>query len=50
MSERPQVRDDSVPALRRGEFVAFGQVVVAALGKPPLPGSEREHTLVGEVL
>ena len=35
---------------RRGEFVAFGQVVVAALGKPPLPGSEREHALVGEVL
>ncbi|MGH6905961.1 MAG: LysR substrate-binding domain-containing protein [Geminicoccaceae bacterium] len=35
---------------RRAEFVAFGQVVVAALGKPPIPASEREHALVGEVL
>ncbi|MGH6897472.1 MAG: LysR substrate-binding domain-containing protein [Geminicoccaceae bacterium] len=35
---------------RRGEFVAFGQVVVAALGKPPISASEREHALVGEVL
>jgi LysR family transcriptional regulator, hydrogen peroxide-inducible genes activator len=35
---------------RRGEFIAFGRVVVAALGKAPLPGSEREHALVGEVL
>jgi hypothetical protein len=39
---------------RRGEFVAFGRVVVAALGKPPLGDpsgiSEREHALVGEVL
>jgi LysR family transcriptional regulator, hydrogen peroxide-inducible genes activator len=40
---------------RREEFVAFGQVVVAALGKPsihasPIHASEREHALVGEVL
>ena len=35
---------------RRAEFVAFGQVVAAALGKPPIPASEREHALVGEVL
>jgi LysR family transcriptional regulator, hydrogen peroxide-inducible genes activator len=35
---------------RRAEFVAFGQVVVAALGKPPIPASEREHALVGKVL
>ena len=35
---------------RREEFVAFGQVVVESLGKAPIPGSEREHALVGEVL
>lgn len=35
---------------RRDEFVAFGQVVLEALGKPPIPASEREHALVGEVL
>jgi LysR family transcriptional regulator, hydrogen peroxide-inducible genes activator len=35
---------------RHGEFVAFGQVVVEALGKPRVAGSEREHALVGEVL
>ena len=35
---------------RREEFVAFGQVVVESLGKTPIPGSEREHALVGEVL
>ena len=35
---------------RREEFVAFGEVVVAALGKPPIRASEREHALVGEVL
>jgi LysR family hydrogen peroxide-inducible transcriptional activator len=38
---------------RRAEFVAFGEVVVAALGKSPLaarPGSDRDHALVGEVL
>jgi LysR family transcriptional regulator, hydrogen peroxide-inducible genes activator len=35
---------------RRDEFVAFGQVVLDALGKPPMAASEREHALVGEVL
>jgi LysR family hydrogen peroxide-inducible transcriptional activator len=35
---------------RRDEFVAFGQVVLDALGKPPIPASDREHALVGEVL
>jgi LysR family hydrogen peroxide-inducible transcriptional activator len=38
---------------RRAEFVAFGDVVVAALGKPPLRATERsdrDHALVGEVL
>ena len=35
---------------RRKDFVAFGEVVVAALGKPPLPDSERDYALVGEVL
>jgi LysR family hydrogen peroxide-inducible transcriptional activator len=35
---------------RRAEFVTFGQMVVAALGKPPIPASEREHALVGEIL
>jgi LysR family hydrogen peroxide-inducible transcriptional activator len=35
---------------RRGDFVAFGQVVLEALGKPPIPASHREHALVGEVL
>jgi LysR family transcriptional regulator, hydrogen peroxide-inducible genes activator len=35
---------------RRGEFVAFGQVVVAALGKRPSHASERNDALVGEVL
>jgi LysR family hydrogen peroxide-inducible transcriptional activator len=35
---------------RRGEFVAFGQVIVDALGKPPIPASERDDPLVREVL
>jgi LysR family transcriptional regulator, hydrogen peroxide-inducible genes activator len=35
---------------RRDEFVAFGQVVLEALGKPPMAASEHEHALVGEVL
>jgi LysR family hydrogen peroxide-inducible transcriptional activator len=35
---------------RRDEFVAFGQVVLEALGKPPLADSDREHALVGEIL
>ena len=35
---------------RRGEFLAFGQVIVEALGKPPLRRSQGEHALVGEVL
>ena len=35
---------------RREEFVAFGQVVLEALGKPPMEASDREHALVGEVL
>jgi LysR family transcriptional regulator, hydrogen peroxide-inducible genes activator len=35
---------------RREEFVAFGQVVLEALGKPPIEASDREHALVGEVL
>ena len=35
---------------RRDEFVAFGQVVLEALGKPPLTDSDREHALVGEIL
>jgi LysR family hydrogen peroxide-inducible transcriptional activator len=35
---------------RRDEFVAFGQVVLEALGKTPLARSDREHTLVGEIL
>jgi LysR family hydrogen peroxide-inducible transcriptional activator len=34
---------------RRGEFLAFGEVVVAALGKPPIEGSKGDHALVGEV-
>jgi LysR family transcriptional regulator, hydrogen peroxide-inducible genes activator len=35
---------------RRGEFLAFGQVIVEALGKPPIRRSKGEHPLVGEVL
>jgi LysR family transcriptional regulator, hydrogen peroxide-inducible genes activator len=35
---------------RRDEFVAFGQVVLEALNKPPVADSDREHALVGEVL
>jgi LysR family transcriptional regulator, hydrogen peroxide-inducible genes activator len=35
---------------RRAEFVAFGRVVVAALGKPPMDVSEPDDALVGEVL
>jgi LysR family transcriptional regulator, hydrogen peroxide-inducible genes activator len=35
---------------RRGEFLAFGDAVVGALGKAPITGSKREHALVGEVL
>ena len=35
---------------RREEFVAFGQVVLEALGKPPMAASDREHALVGEAL
>jgi LysR family hydrogen peroxide-inducible transcriptional activator len=35
---------------RRDEFVAFGQVVLEALGKPPIAVSHGEHALVGEVL
>lgn len=35
---------------RREEFVAFGRVVLQALGKPPMEASKREHALVGEVL
>jgi LysR family hydrogen peroxide-inducible transcriptional activator len=35
---------------RRDEFVAFGKVVLEALGKPPMAASDREHALVGEVL
>jgi LysR family hydrogen peroxide-inducible transcriptional activator len=38
---------------RRDEFIAFGEAVVAALGKPPLgaaASSDRNHALVGEVL
>jgi LysR family transcriptional regulator, hydrogen peroxide-inducible genes activator len=38
---------------RRAEFVAFGELVVTALGKPPLRDtgrSDRDHALVGEVL
>lgn len=38
---------------RRAEFIAFGEVVVAALGKPPLgagASSDHDHALVGEVL
>ena len=35
---------------RRDEFVAFGEVLLEALGKPPLLASHRDHALVGEVL
>jgi LysR family transcriptional regulator, hydrogen peroxide-inducible genes activator len=35
---------------RRAEFVTFGQVVLEALGKPPLADSGSEHALVGEIL
>jgi LysR family transcriptional regulator, hydrogen peroxide-inducible genes activator len=35
---------------RRGEFLAFGQVIVEALGKPPIQRSNGDHALVGEVL
>jgi LysR family transcriptional regulator, hydrogen peroxide-inducible genes activator len=35
---------------RRREFVAFGQVVVEALGKPPLGALEGEQALVSQVL
>jgi LysR family transcriptional regulator, hydrogen peroxide-inducible genes activator len=35
---------------RRGEFIAFGQVVLEALGKPPLEDSDAEHALISEVL
>jgi LysR family hydrogen peroxide-inducible transcriptional activator len=35
---------------RRGEFLAFGEVIVEALGKPPIQRSKGEHALVGEVL
>ena len=38
---------------RRAEFIAFGEVVVAVVGKPPLVAverSDRDHALVGEVL
>jgi LysR family transcriptional regulator, hydrogen peroxide-inducible genes activator len=35
---------------RRDEFVAFGRVVLDALGKPPMAASDREHAFVGEVL
>jgi LysR family hydrogen peroxide-inducible transcriptional activator len=35
---------------RRNEFIAFGQVVVEALGKPPIDASERQQALVGEIL
>jgi LysR family hydrogen peroxide-inducible transcriptional activator len=35
---------------RHDEFVAFGRVVLEALGKPPMAASDREHALVGEVL
>ena len=35
---------------RRGEFVAFGQVIARAMGKPPVSASERDDALVGEVL
>jgi LysR family hydrogen peroxide-inducible transcriptional activator len=35
---------------RRDEFIAFGDVVVEALGKSPIHASERQQTLVSEVL
>ena len=35
---------------RRSEFVAFGEIVLQALGKAPVHASQREHALVGEVL
>jgi LysR family transcriptional regulator, hydrogen peroxide-inducible genes activator len=35
---------------RRGEFLAFGEVIVEALGKPPIQRSNGDHALVGEVL
>jgi LysR family hydrogen peroxide-inducible transcriptional activator len=35
---------------RRGAFVALGQAVAQALGKPPIQTSEPEQALVGEVL
>jgi LysR family transcriptional regulator, hydrogen peroxide-inducible genes activator len=35
---------------RRGEFLTFGEVIVEALGKPPIQRSNGDHALVGEVL
>ena len=34
----------------RAAFVALGQVVVAALGKPPIRASDLEQAFVGVVL
>jgi LysR family hydrogen peroxide-inducible transcriptional activator len=35
---------------RRNEFIAFGRVVVEALGKSPIHASERQQTFVSEAL